>query len=276
MIDSQPSGGLARARRDRPEIVDARADHRFRVLARRRGLDPDARFVGGYVAWEWAHARHLFEGHVEGLAVLELGCNLGATAIVLAALGAQVTAIDPDPGWIEIARANAARHGLARCIHFAHVPDTTRLPFEDACFDVISCNSVLEYVPPPQLEGVLREADRVLVRGGLVAVLGTSNRLWPREQHSGRWLVNYVPRALDAFMTPPRRGISAASVRRVLRDYDDLVAADGGRRFVALKARMGAEGWKLAAVKRVAALAARAGVSPGVVGPTLTMLLRKR
>ncbi|MFT3765255.1 MAG: class I SAM-dependent methyltransferase [Minicystis sp.] len=278
MIDSQPSRDLARVHGSRPEIVDARADLRFRALAERRGVDPDERFVGGYVDWEWRHARHLFDDDaVQGRSVLELGCNVGATAIVLAALGAHVTAVDPDAGWIEIARANAGRYGVGRRIRFVHVPDTTRLPFEDGTFQWVSCNSVLEYVPVEALDGVLREVDRVLAPGGVVAVLGTSNRLWPREQHSRRWLVNYVPTAIDAIWKgAPRRGITAGSIRRVLAGYEDLIAADDGRRFVDLKARMGATGWKLQAIRRAARVLTQMGVSPGVVGPTLTMLLQKR
>jgi ubiquinone/menaquinone biosynthesis C-methylase UbiE len=280
MIDSRPSRDLARGARGlRPEIVDAEADLAFRDLAQRRGLDPDARFVGGYVAWEWRHARHVFDGvagSVRGRAVLELGCNLGATAIVLAALGAEVTAIDPDQGFVEIARANAARHGLDGRIRFEHVPDTTALPFDDASFAWVSCNSVLEYVAPERLAGVLAEVDRVLAPRGVAAVLGTSNQLWPREQHTGRWLVHYLPPALGALAKGPvRRGITAATVRRALRGYEDLIAADGGKPFVELKSRMGTHGLRLAAVRHAARLAHRAGVSPGAVGPTLTMLLRK-
>lgn len=274
MIASQRSRGA-------PAIVDPRADLDFRALAARRGMDAGARFVGGYVDWEWRHARHLFDGVAEpvrGRAVLELGCNVGATAIVLATLGADVTAIDPDADLVDVARANAARYGLGGRVHFAHVADTTRLPFADGAFAWVSCNSVLEYVPQAALAGVLREVDRVLAPGGIVAVIGTSNRLWPREQHSRRWLVNYAPRALDGLWRghPPRRGITAASVRRVLRGYDDRIAADGGALFVELKARMGASGWKLGLMRAAAGLLASAGVSPGVVGPTITMLLQKR
>jgi SAM-dependent methyltransferase len=261
-----------------PSVVDAAADLRFRTLVERRGLDPGERFLGGYVDWEWRHARHVFaDADLQGRPVLELGCNVGATAIVLGALGAEVTAVDPDAAWIEIARANAARYGLGRRVRIVHVPDTTRLPFEGGSFAAVSCNSVLEYVAPDALDGVLREVDRVLAPGGLVAVLGTSNRLWPREQHSQRWLVHYVPRALDRLLgeEAPRRGVLAADVRRVLAGYDDLIAADDGRRFVDLKARMGLAGWQLAAVRRAARVLSRAGVSPGVVGPTLTMLLQK-
>lgn len=265
----------------RPRIVDHREDLRFFALAEERGLDPDARFVGGYVDWEWDHARHVFDGlvgSVRGRAVLELGCNMGATAIVLGALGAEVTAVDPNPHHVELARANAARHGLSERIRFEVVPDTTSMPYGDGSFAWVACNSVLEYVPEDALAGVLGEIDRVLAPRGIVAVLGTSNRLWPREQHTRRWLVNYVPRALDRalFQAPPRRGVSAAGVRKVLARYDDLVADDGGRTFADLKARMGHRGAKLAAIRAAAWAAARAGVSPGTVGPTLTMLLQKR
>jgi SAM-dependent methyltransferase len=271
----------SRRRSHRPTIVDQDADRVFRDLARKRGLDPDARFVGGYVEWEWAHARHVFDGlvaPVRGREVLELGCNLGATAIVLAALGAVVTAVDVDAGLVEIARANAARYGLGEIIQFVHVPDTTRLPFGEGRFDWVSCNSVLEYVAPETLAAVLGEIDRVLGRGGIAAVIGTSNRAWPREDHSRRLFVNYVPRALDPWLfgDPPARGVCARDVRRVLRDYDDLTRQDGGDAYVEMKRRMGVHGWKLVALGAASAALSAIGVSPGTVAPTLSLLLRKR
>lgn len=260
-----------------PRVQDPVADDRFRALASRRGLDPDARFVGGYVGWEWGHARHVFDGligDVRGAEVLEVGCNVGATAIVLAALGARVTAVEPDPGLVEIARANAARFGLAGAVRVEHVADTTRLPYPSARFRWISCNSVLEYVPEGALAGLLRELDRVLAPAGIVAVLGTSNRLFPWEQHARRWLRHYLPRGFPG--APRIRGITAAMLRRELAAYDDVLCADGGRLFVELKARMGASGLRLAALRAGARVLARAGISPGAIGPTLTLMLRKR
>lgn len=262
-----------------PTVVDALADQRFRALAAARGLDPEARFVGGYVAWEWRHARHAFEALPRSLAgarVLELGCNVGATAIVLASLGAAVTAVDRDAGVIALARENAARFGLSGRIAFEPVGDG-RLPFEGGSFDIVSCNSVLEYVDPAALARVLGEIDRVLDRSGLLVVLGTSNRLWPREAHSRRLLINYLPRALDRVIAgaPLRRGVSARRIRRALAGYRDLAAAGGGARFVEMKRRMGARGPWLWALRLGAAAVARAGVSPGALGPTLTLLLQK-
>jgi len=274
LLNGQAPSGPGRSR---PQIVDEAADRRFHELARGLSLDPGARFVGGYVDWEWAHARHVFDGLVEsvrGRRVLELGCNLGATAIVLAALGAEVTAVDPSASLLDLARANAARHGVAARIAFVHVADTTRLPFESGHFDWVSCNSVLEYVASEDLAGVLREIDRTLRHGGILAVLGTSNRLWPRENHSGRWLVHYLPRRLG---DPQRaRGVAIWQIRRVLRDYDDLTRARGGRLYVAMKARMGVTGRKLLALDVASQVLSRLGISPGAVAPTTSLLLRKR
>jgi SAM-dependent methyltransferase len=263
-----------------PRVVDADADRRFRALAADQRLDADARYVGGYVDWEWRHSRHVFDGLIEpvaGRAVLELGCNLGATAIVLAALGARVTAVDPKPGHIELARANAERHGLGDRITFIHVPDTRRLPFEAGAFDWVSCNSVLEYIPDEALDDVLRSADRALRRGGMLAILGTTNRLWPRDGHSKRWLVHYAPRWLDALgrRRAVRRGVTAFRIRSVLSGYVDLTQEDGGRLFLAMKARMGAPSWKLALAKASRWPLARLGTSLGGFTPTLSMVLRK-
>jgi SAM-dependent methyltransferase len=265
-----------------PRIVDRDADRRFRALAADQRLDADARYVGGYVDWEWRHSRHVFDGLIEpvaGRAVLELGCNLGATAIVLAALGGRVTAVDPEPRYIELARANAERHGLGDRITFLHVPDTRHLPFEAGEFDWVSCNSVLEYIPDEALDDVLRSADRALRRGGLLAILGTTNRLWPREGHSKRWLVHYAPRWLDPFGSrsrrPVRRGVTAFRIRAVLGDHVDLFQKDGGRLFLAMKARMGAPPWKLALAGAARWPLARLGMSLGGFAPTLSMVLRK-
>lgn len=265
-------------------IVDPAADQRFRAIAARLGMNPDGRFVGGYVDWEWSHSRHLFDGLVApaaGREVLELGCNVGATAIVLAALGARVTAVDPDADLVELARANAERVGLAERVAFLHVPDTRRLPVADGAFDWVSCNSVLEYVAGDLLGGLLAEIDRVLRPGGVLSVLGTSNGLWPREMHTRRWLINYLPRRLDPLIAarsngaPLIRGVTARALRRAFPGYEDLTTKDGGELYLEFKARMGAGGAKLRAAAIAGRLLATLGLSVGDFTETITVVLRK-
>src|SRR2546425_3825128 len=89
-----------------PEIVSREADSRFRALAVKRGLHADNRWIGGSVDHAWERNRPVFEHFgvpVTGASVLEFGCFVGGTAIVLAALGAKVTAVDVDPTIIELA-----------------------------------------------------------------------------------------------------------------------------------------------------------------------------
>jgi SAM-dependent methyltransferase len=265
-----------------PRVCNADADRRFRTYARRHGWDPDEPFVGGYVDWEWRHSRHAYDGlvtPVRGKKVLEFGCHFGGTSVVLASLGARVEAVDVDRRYVELTRLNAERHGLGGRVRARLVPDTTRLPFADAEFDLVSCNSVLEYVPPRALAAVLRELDRVLAPGGHVVILGTSNRLWPYEPHSHRWLTNYVPPALHGLLYdgPPRAGVSPWRLRGGFGGgYLDLTSRDGGRLLVELKAKMGASRRRLRLLDAANRLLGPLGAHAGLLTPTITMVLQKR
>jgi SAM-dependent methyltransferase len=263
-------------------VCDADANRRFRAYARRHGWDPDEPFVGGYVDWEWRHARHAYNGldtPMLGKKVLEFGCHFGGTSVVLASLGAHVEAVDVEKRYTELTRLNAERYGVKPRVRARLVPDTTRLPFADAEFDVISCNSVLEYVPPEALDGVLRELDRVLAPGGHVVVLGTSNRLWPYEPHTHRWLVNYLPPSLRRllFAGSPRAGVSPWRLRGGLGGrYVDITCREGGRLFLELKAKMGTSPGRLKLLRAANRLLCPLGAHAGLVTPTITMVLQKQ
>ena len=260
----------------RPQIADEAADAEFRACAKQIGLDPDDAWVGGYVEYEWDIGRlyiEAFFGETRGRRVLEFGCNLGATAIVLAQLGALVSAADVGPRMVELARLNAKRY-RAETIEFRLLTPGDKLPY-GTNFDLITCNSVLEYVKPDELPAVLRELDRVLNPGGLLLVLGTSNRLAPREVHSKRWLSNYIPRAADRILGWRQRGIFPWSVRAHLVGYRDLVAADGGETYFDLRKKLGDSSAKLAALRVLARIGHLFGLSPGEVTPSFLQVLRK-
>jgi SAM-dependent methyltransferase len=262
-----------------PKPIDPSADAAFRAGALALGLDPDERWVGGYIDYEWKRSRHVFElldRGVEGQDVLEFGCNYGATAVVLTALGARVTAVDVDASCVQLAQLNAARFGMS--IRFEHVVDTTALPFAGAAFDIVSCNSVLEYVPDALLDAVQKELDRVLKPGGLVVVLGTSNRLWPKEVHSGRWFVNYLPRPVDRLLAgaelqrgvPPWRIVAGFGKHYANADRDD-----GGRTYLQARIAAGATGLKLRTMQIGNWCAPRLGTSMGLLTPSMSVILRK-
>lgn len=264
-----------------PRVVDAGTNAKFREAALGRGLDPDAHFVGGYVDREWRHARPILLGYVgslQGKEVLEFGCHSGATAIVCAALGALVTGVDIDDAVLGLARLNADRFGLSDRIRFQHVEDTRYLPFGSEQFDLVTCNSVLEYVPHGQLADILREIDRVLRPGGVVAILGTSNRLAPREGHSRTLLVNWIPRALDRFLPAAkmRRGLWPWEVRAGFAGYEDLTAADWGAAYVAAKREAGFSPMRLRMLAMANRLLVPVGFHAGIATAFCSMMLRKR
>lgn len=263
-----------------PKICNFEAREQFRAAARRLSLDPDNVWVGGYVDYEWHHSRHVFESAgvtLSGLRVLEFGCNFGATSIILAALGAGVTGVDVNLDYVELARLNTACYGLEQRIAVLHVPDATRLPFEDEQFDLITCNSVLEYIPHAMLKPVQRELDRILKRGGTILVLGTSNRLWPREIHSRRWFVNYLPRRVDPLLsTDIQRGVFPWQVRFGFGSwYRDTGLLDGGAGYLEARRRMGVSGPRKMLLTAALRMLSPLRISVGLLTPSISVLLRK-
>lgn len=250
----------------------------FRQAAKDAGLNPDSPWVTGYVDYQWNHSRHAFLSlpeQVRGQAVLEFGCNFGASSVVLALLGAKVTAVDINPAYLHVAQLNARRYGVADAIQFLHVPDTSRMPFANDTFDVITCISVLEYVPSPILGAVQDEIDRVLKPGGVIVIAGTSNRLWPREVHSRRWFVQYLPEFLSGSLKIVR-GITPWRVRFGFGPhYINVDRHDRGKAYLLARKAMGGGKLRNTLFFCANAAAQAIGLSPGLCMPNMAVTLRK-
>lgn len=262
---------------ERPVVLSNEKQLAFDAAAERLGLRPRDPWIAGYVDYEWDHLRRVLDAMplcLEGARVLEFGCNVGASAILFSHLGARVSATDIAASWIELARLNAARYGITG-IAFTHVPDSRRLPFCDGRFDLIACNSVLEYIADEELSAVQRELDRVLAPGGLILLTGTSNRLWPREVHSGHWFVNYLPRLVDRLWPAPlQRGIWPWRARHGFgRHYANLDTGDGNNFFALSRRGMGMSPTLL---KLLLGGARCFGVGPGMLAQNLSCLLQKQ
>jgi 2-polyprenyl-3-methyl-5-hydroxy-6-metoxy-1,4-benzoquinol methylase len=162
-----------------PKIVSTAKHNAFNALAASMGLETSDVWVGQYVDYEWNRLRFVLQAYeidTRDLRVLEFGCNIGASTIVLAHLGAKLCAMDVSSAVMALARLNAERYGL-HDIDFVCLPESRALPFSDGEFDLVVCNSVLECVQPDLRSGVQREIDRIVKVRGKILVTGTSNRL---------------------------------------------------------------------------------------------------
>jgi SAM-dependent methyltransferase len=123
---------------------------------------------------------------------------------------------------------------------------------------------------------VQREIDRVLKPGGLIFVLGTSNRLSPREIHSRWWLINYIPERFDALIfgdRKPQRGVAPWRVRHGFGPYENLDWLDHGRAYVEARSHFDPPQRGLRLANWVSR---RFGMTLGLLTPSISVTLRKR
>jgi len=105
--------------------------------------------------------------------VLDIGCGAGATACYLASTyGCRVVGVDVMEEMVDLSRARAEREGVSERTTF-RVADARRLPFEDASFDVVLCESVATFVV--EKGQVVGELARVVREGGCV---GLNEEVW--------------------------------------------------------------------------------------------------
>lgn len=103
-----------------------------------------------------------------GMNVLDCGCGPGSITVGLAqaASPGNVTGIDLEESQLELARANAAKLGLAN-VKFERC-DVYELPYRETLFDAVFSHAMLEHMRDPL--AVLKEMRRVLKPGGLVGI----------------------------------------------------------------------------------------------------------
>jgi SAM-dependent methyltransferase len=124
-------------------------------------VSPDAyaRFMGRY-ANPLALVFATFAGVRGGDKVLDVGCGPGALTAHLLSVGAEVTAIDPSPPFVDAIRERFpnvdAREGTAE-----------ELPYDSAAFDAALAQLVVHFMTDPV--GAVRQMMRVTRPGGVVA-----------------------------------------------------------------------------------------------------------
>jgi len=143
---------------------------------------------------------------LSGLRILDIGCGGGLLSESLAALGANVTALDPAPRNIEIASAHAQKSGLAidyRC--------TTVEAYAAECatsnmtFDAVLTMEVLEHVRNPK--EFLRHAASLVKPDGLLfaATLNRTLKSYALAIVGAEYILGWVERGThdwQRFLTP--------------------------------------------------------------------------
>ena len=233
---------------------------RFRD-ARSQRADPG---MAGVVHREHLDRYQFAAPYCRGRRVVEVGCGTGYGAAELAAVAAEVDAVDLyEPGLAE-----AARRFPRPNLRFRRM-DGTRLAFPDASVGAVVAFEVIEHVDDPP--AFLAEVWRVLEPGG-VAVLSTPNAVHtstdgkPGDPSHQR---EYTPDELRAVLAAARFArvelLGQTLPMAVWRSYQ--VTAQAAR-----MDRLGLRRLLPPAVKRrllAALLRVRGGVRPGVPASTI-------
>ena len=152
--------------------------------------------------------------------VLDLGAGTGVLAARALALGAEVTAVDPDPEMLAIAARTAPSVTLVQ----AGLP---ALPLPDDGHDAVLANFVVNHLPDPRAG--LREIARVTAPGGRAVVT-----IWPSGQNVQSRLWEAVVEASGAVRSP---GAGLPPDRDFPRTPDGLAALLDGAGLVGVRAR---------------------------------------
>src|ERR1700736_5073635 len=107
--------------------------------------------------------------------VLDVGCGVGHWGRLLANVlpsGTRVHGVDRDPLWVEKAAARATARGLSDRLSY-QVSVAEKLPFDDASFDLVTCQTVLIHTPDPG--AAVDEMVRVARPGGLILAAEPNN-----------------------------------------------------------------------------------------------------
>jgi len=137
-----------------------------------------------------------------GLRLLDIGCGGGILSEPLARLGASVLGADPSAKNIAVARAHAARSGLA-----IDYRDTTAEALADAgeMFDVVLAMEVVEHVTDVGL--FIGRTAAMMKPGGLlfVATLNRTAKSFALAIVGAEYILRWLPRGThqwDKFVTP--------------------------------------------------------------------------
>jgi 2-polyprenyl-6-hydroxyphenyl methylase/3-demethylubiquinone-9 3-methyltransferase len=128
-------------------------------------------YIRDWIDQHWALDEHS-RRPLAGKTALDVGCGAGLLAEPLARLGAKVTAIDPTPELISVARDHAAGQGLDIDYRVSAVEGL------DGTFDLITSMEVIEHTADPQ--EFLNDLAERLAPDGLLIMSTPNATAWSK------------------------------------------------------------------------------------------------
>ena len=156
-----------------PQEKTRRVGEVFSSVAARYDLMNDAMSGGLHRVWKDRFVRRVKPR--AGEAILDMAGGTGDIAFRLAPSGAAVTVADINPEMLAVGVARAAERGVDRLVWTEANAET--LQFPDRFFDAYTIAFGIRNVT--DIPAALREAHRVLRRGGRFFCLEFSTTLWP-------------------------------------------------------------------------------------------------
>jgi demethylmenaquinone methyltransferase/2-methoxy-6-polyprenyl-1,4-benzoquinol methylase len=156
-----------------PDEKTARVGGVFASVASRYDLMNDAMSGGMHRLWKDRFVRRV--NPRDGEQVLDMAGGTGDIAFRLEKSGAQITVADINPAMLEVGMERAAKRGIDGLVWTEANAET--LSFHDKSFDAYTIAFGIRNVT--DIPRALREAHRVLKRGGRFFCLEFSTTLWP-------------------------------------------------------------------------------------------------
>lgn len=156
-----------------PAEKTARVGDVFASVASRYDLMNDAMSAGMHRLWKDRFVRRVKPR--AGEAILDMAGGTGDVAFRLARSGAQVTVADINPAMLEVGIERAAKRGIDGLVWTEQ--NAEGLAFPDRSFDAYTIAFGIRNVT--DIPAALREAHRVLRRGGRFFCLEFSTTQWP-------------------------------------------------------------------------------------------------
>jgi demethylmenaquinone methyltransferase/2-methoxy-6-polyprenyl-1,4-benzoquinol methylase len=156
-----------------PEEKTRRVGEVFSSVARRYDIMNDLMSGGMHRLW-----KDRFVARVKprpGEAILDMAGGTGDIAFRMARRGAHVTVADINPDMLEVGKERAEQRGIAGLTW--QVENAEKLSFADAGFDAYTIVFGIRNVT--DIPAALREAHRVLKRGGRFFCMEFSSSDWP-------------------------------------------------------------------------------------------------